>query len=107
MDQKNLDGTQRYADLSVIPQRDWLTSLKFYGEPDSLITAYSPIGKSICHGDSGGPLIRKSDKTLIGVTSLVQLSKHKGEPIVLQVFTNLAYFSSWISEKTGIKLPVC
>lgn len=91
----------------MIPQSAWLKSLKFYGEANSLITAYSPIGKSICHGDSGGPLLRKSDKTFIGVSSLVQQSKHKGEPIVLQVFTNLVYFSSWITEKTGITLPIC
>lgn len=57
----------------------------------------------------GGPLIRKSDGALVGVTSLVHYlpatAFHDGH--VNQVFTNIHYFNKWITETTGIDLPNC
>lgn len=106
-EQQNPDGALRHTDLFAIPQDQWINLLKFHAEADSLICAYSPSGKSICHGDSGGPLFRKSDKTLIGLISFIQDVRYKGSVVQLQAFAKITYFYEWISEITGIELPIC
>lgn len=107
MEQKNPDGALRHADLFAIPQNSWTNLLKFNAEADSIVCAYSPTGHSMCHGDSGGPLIRKSDKALIGVSSFIQYAEYKGDALQLQNFANISYFFGWISEITGMELATC
>lgn len=53
---------------------------------------------------SGGPLIRKSDGSLIGITSAF---KFNSSETVLNVFTKIQSFNDWISETTGLDLPHC
>ncbi|XP_006517556.1 protease, serine 47 isoform X2 [Mus musculus] len=54
-------------------------------------------GKSICRGDSGGPLICYHNSTwvLVGLASWGLDCRH---PIYPSVFTRVAYFTDWISQ---------
>ncbi|KAG8038971.1 hypothetical protein G9C98_003278, partial [Cotesia typhae] len=58
---------------------------------DSQICTISPKGKSVCNGDSGGPLINDEGKVVGVVSYLVPCAQ--GYP---DVYTNLAYFRDWI-----------
>lgn len=62
--------------------------------------------RSVCHGDSGGGLVRRTDTTLIGVTSFISITEgcEKGFP---QVFTNVIPYHQWISKITGLDLIRC
>lgn len=59
----------------------------------------------------GGPLLRKSDGTLIGITSGGRTTTtgifFKKTTATSQEFTKIHYYFDWIAEKTGIKLPNC
>lgn len=66
----------KYALLKVIPLNE---CAQFYADKvlsGSYICAKSTTDdyESVCGGDSGGPLINESDKTLIGVTAFVSKS---------------------------------
>lgn len=52
----------------------------------------------------GGPLLRKSDGTMIGVTSaLIRYDV----TVTKQYFTRIHHYFDWISEITGLELPKC
>ncbi|XP_068082749.1 trypsin-1-like [Anabrus simplex] len=54
-------------------------------------------GRHTCRGDSGGPLFL--DDVVVGVTSFGGSCKRTLRPTV---FTNVAYFRDWITQRTGI-----
>lgn len=67
----------KYAHLRVIPLKD---CARLY--PDKIVSGSYICAKSssndyqsVCGGDSGGPLIRKSDKKLIGISAFITISK--------------------------------
>lgn len=67
----------------------------------TIICAQGQRKESVCYGDSGGPLILRSDNsTLIGVTSFGHNSGcNLGIP---QGFTRITSFKRWIKQITGI-----
>ncbi|XP_014236172.1 trypsin-1-like [Trichogramma pretiosum] len=68
------------------------------GLPEGQIcAAYAEGGKDTCQGDSGGPLVL--DGRQAGIVSWGNGCAKKGYP---GVYTEIAYFRNWISEKTGI-----
>lgn len=77
---------------------------------NTLICAQVVDSQSAYSGDSGGPLIREEDGTLIGVLSFVvendgiyDFDNH----IHYQVSTNIRYYFDWIAEVTGLEMPKC
>lgn len=59
---------------------------------------------------SGGPLLRSSDKAIIGITSYAEMAAkelNRKYPVIVQVFTNVHYYFDWISEITGLDMPKC
>lgn len=58
-------------------------------------------GRSVCNGDSGGPMMLKEDgkNVLIGLTSFgISLGCEAGWP---GVFTRISHYMPWILKKTG------
>lgn len=97
----------QYAELKIIPRWSCIKNYPFTLFRHSVICAVSELKQSACKGDSGSPLVRLSDNTLIGVTSF---SRREGcEHGLPQGFTNVQqnHFYEWISEMTGLKLPHC
>lgn len=65
----------------------------------SIFCARNEDGGSISFGDSGGPIIRKSDNKLIGISSFVHGSgTDKGIP---QAFTDITTYTKWIRSVTN------
>lgn len=59
---------------------------------------------------TGGPLIRESDGTLIGVLAFVNEHNEIEDPnsrVDLQISTNIQKYFDWISNVTGLNLPKC
>lgn len=56
--------------------------------------------RSVCNGDSGGPMIVTNDNKLIGVTSLG--SAFGCEMGLPQGFTRVSTYLPWIKEMTGV-----
>lgn len=52
----------------------------------------------------GGPLIRQSDGTLVGVTSFIFA---RPDGVHGQGFANVANFYAWMAYWTGMDLPKC
>lgn len=66
----------------------------------SVVCAKGEEHRSVCNGDSGGPLIAASNKSLIGVASFASAKGcESGYP---QVFTRISYYQKWIKEVAGI-----
>lgn len=68
----------------------------------SVVCAKGEDHRSVCNGDSGGPLIsnQKSYKSLIGVASFASTKGcESGYP---QVFTRISYYQKWIKEVAGV-----
>jgi secreted trypsin-like serine protease len=66
-------------------------------DPDTEICAGDPVnGKTICHGDSGGPLMKLVDGqwTLVGIVEGVRRSKP--ECLSLGYFTKVSAYYDWI-----------
>lgn len=79
-------------------------------ELDSLICAQVVDSQSAYSGDSGGPMIREEDGTLIGTLAFVieddeiyDFDNH----IHYQVSTNIRYYFDWIADVTGLDMPKC
>lgn len=67
---------------------------------EKLCTFTGPPAQSTCTGDSGGPLILNSNKTLIGIASFVGSSCVKNEPAGFQ---RINVHKEWIEKTTGEK----
>lgn len=98
---------QTWADtLQKVTGRIWGSEelkkeYKYFGLPDNVVGFGDPEKWSACFGDSGGPLVCPNGK---GTFDLVGVVSHgpfncKGKPAV---FTEVAAFRSWISEKTSL-----
>lgn len=60
----------------------------------TMFCARNEENRSVAPGDSGGPMIRKSDNKLVGIGALCHINgTDKGIP---QVFTNVAKYKHWI-----------
>lgn len=71
----------------------------------SILCAQTNKQRTICAGDSGSPLVRKNDSTLVGIVSFT--GKKDCETGLPQVFTNILSYLSWISKMTGFVLTSC
>lgn len=76
-DKSDVSLQLKYAHLKLIPLRD---CARLY--PDKIVSGSYICAKSssndyqsVCGGDSGGPLITKSDKKLIGISAFITISK--------------------------------
>nr|XP_042134585.1 putative serine protease 47 isoform X1 [Peromyscus maniculatus bairdii] len=72
-----------------------------YVHEEMLCAGGLSTGKSICRGDSGGPLIcyQTSAWVLVGLASWGLDCRH---PIYPSVFTRVTYFTDWISQVKGL-----
>lgn len=94
----------QYTKLKTMTDRKCIQYYPFISSKQK-ICAGNRDGSSACYGDSGGPLIRTKDNALIGILNFTHKSGcFGGYP---QVFSNIFYYYSWISEITSIKLPEC
>lgn len=134
LDTNDNDKTLRYAEMLTLSSVACFTKIKRPNfESKSVICAESATPEQfLLGGDSGtfpviqtnlvkvsmstfilfilgGPLIRGSDNTLIGITSFSQyyIDWLKGQQGANQVFTSIHYHFDWISQKTGLQLPLC
>lgn len=73
-------------------------------DDNSVFCAKHFLNKSICDGDSGGPIISPIDHTIFGLSSFRHPSKRRD---IAQGFTNVLAYFPWISAMTGIRLPKC
>lgn len=65
-----------YAELKTKPLKDCNDFFTITITYDTFVCAQSAKdNQSVCTGDSGGPLFRKSDNTLIGVVDLISAGK--------------------------------
>lgn len=55
----------------------------------------------------GGPLLRSSDFSLIGVTNFGSFDDVKKQTMSLQVFAYIPHYFNWISKITGLEMPIC
>lgn len=76
-DKSDVSIQLKYANLRLIPLKD---CARLY--PDKIVSDLYICAKSssndyqsTCGGDSGGPLITKSDKKLIGISAFITISK--------------------------------
>lgn len=76
-DKSDVSIQLKYAHLKLIPLR---VCARLY--PDKIVSnsyicakSSSNDYQSVCGGDSGGPLITKSDKKLIGISAFITISK--------------------------------
>lgn len=105
-----LDRRLRYAALQTAPRHICHKVANPNLQPTSLICAISKSGQYVYNGDSGGPLIRQRDSTLIGVASFVRKmvnTEIEGNFVVNQFFQNIHFHFNWISNITGLELPAC
>lgn len=104
----HIDSTQenakvlQWAPLDTIPMEICSKFYKFVGSSESVFCAVSEQNRSVCVGDSGGPLIRKDDNKLMGVASFARVDDYSANwP---QGFTKVSAYFGWISNITGLKL---
>lgn len=99
-----ISPTLQYTELSTIPMRTCMSVFPFLEKEKYLdvFCASSHLGSSACHGDSGGPLISKDDRTLIGISNFGHtMGCDKGFP---QVYTHVFLHREWIEMITGLDL---
>lgn len=93
----------QYAHLKTISMEMCIKCYPFLNEECDLICAWSPNNSSIYRGDSGGPLIKANDGTLLAISNFGnQKNSDKNIP---QAFTFLQCHFDWISKMTGLPLP--
>lgn len=114
----SIDGSRdrrlRYATLKTLPRHVCYKTTHPSIHPKSLICAVSiDDGQFAYSGDSGGPLMRQRDNTLIGIASFVRQAESKPidgintKSVRSQAFQNVHFYFPWISRITGIRVPVC
>lgn len=65
----------------------------------SIFCAQNKDDRSVSFGDSGGPIVRKSDNKLVGISSFIHgIGTERGYP---QAFTDITIYEKWIKTKTG------
>lgn len=66
----------QFAVLKTLPMKTCRKKFSFLFWRKSVICAIDKEnGQSVCMGDSGGPLLRVSDRTLIGISSFITSGK--------------------------------
>jgi len=98
--QTTLAPILQYTDLKTIPLYQCIPDFPFLLFRKSVICARGVQMRSACRGDSGGPLISRDSRALVGLTSFGSaMGCHLGYP---QGYSSLAAFRPWIKEVTGI-----
>ncbi|KAL5278630.1 hypothetical protein ACFFRR_003329 [Megaselia abdita] len=97
---KAITDLLRFVDTPVLD----LKNCSDYYRPGSILSTHVCMdthdAKSVCSGDSGGPMLLKDTDIQIGLTSFGQKGKcEKGVP---SVFTRISYYLDWIADKTGL-----
>lgn len=101
---KNFDTimprTLQYTELKTISTLSCLRTFPFLVFRRSVVCVKGEDLRSVCNGDSGGPLISSSN-SLIGLTSF---GSRKGcEEGDAQVFTGISKYAEWIKEVSGVE----
>lgn len=96
----DVTGTNQlwFAVLKVMSNRNCRDHYGSIISNEKLCTFTGPPAQSTCTGDSGGPLILNSNKTLIGISSFVGSSCVKNEPAGFQ---RINVHKKWIEKTTG------
>lgn len=105
-DEKKTPATiLQYALLQTLTRDQCIKVFTIFENNRSIFCAKGLKKQSICAGDSGSSVINKSDKSLVGVISF----HHPKGPHLgyAQGFTKLLSYSKFITNITGIMLPVC
>lgn len=76
-DKSDVSVQLKYTNLKLIPLKDCGQLYPDEISSGSYICARSSVNnyQSVCGGDSGGPLIKKLDNTLIGIAAFVAIRK--------------------------------
>lgn len=100
-DDQNVASELQWAPMHIIPNEDCAQIYTSLIVRDTTICAQGNAKESVCNGDSGGPIVLKSDnRTLIGVTSFGSSSGCDfGIP---QGFSRVTSYLQWIQDTTGI-----
>lgn len=94
----------QYTTLITVPYSKCAEYYDLFDSESILCARGNENGSSICRGDSGGALIDPIDHQIFGISSFVDHDKGcSGAP---QGFTNVISYLPWISEITGINIPV-
>lgn len=95
----------QWAPLRTIPAQECAKTYKIMEFRKSVICAQTDASRTVCYGDSGSPMIRKSDNALIGLAIFV--GKYGCGSGLPQAFTNVVWYHRYITTITGIELPQC
>lgn len=104
-EKKTLSEKLAWTPLTTIPRTDCSTLYKLVELHESMFCAKGIGNRSIYSGDSGGPVVRNTDKTLVGIVSF----NHKTGVLkgFAQGFSKVLWHTEWLSNITGLNLPVC
>lgn len=102
---KEFSDILRWAPLETIPRKKCTNAYPIFLLSQGMICAKSFGKQSICKNDNGGALLRRKDKTLIGIAQY--MNENIGALGLPQTFTNITPYLSWISHYTGLILPNC
>lgn len=96
----------KWMDIKTIAQNECEQLFPFVRKRYEISCAVGDGPGSICLGDSGSPLVRDPDGELLGVSHSVNYPNGcvPGTP---QTFTLIHPYLKWISEETGLQLPMC
>lgn len=90
----------QYVELQTISNLSCLKTFPFLVFRKSIVCVQGEEQRSICDGDSGGPLMLSSDNTLLGIVSFGRRTCQDGSA---QVFTRVSQYTEWIEEVSGVK----
>ena len=96
------DYKLRKAEVPIFPFEQCrvnYANIKLIVTENMFCAGYPEGGKGSCHGDSGGPLIRKNDKVTIGVVSW---GKKCALPNLPGVNAKVSIARTWIKKITNI-----
>lgn len=97
---KTLPDILQYAELKTISALRCKWEFPFLLFRKSVICSKGEEKRSVCHGDSGGPLATADGSALIGLTSFgSRKGCEQGKP---QAFTRVSSYLEWIEETTGV-----
>lgn len=104
---KGFSPILQWAPLKIILLATCRKTFKILFLRRSVLCAMGEYRVSIGKGDSGGGLVTKDGKTLIGINSFFRRSTQSVKLSLPQAFTNVVLYHDFITQLTGLSLPSC